>query len=193
MKNLSIPKVLCLLLFSTTLCLTAQSQTVSENPQKVQKDTVPESSNIHSLKNKNVQYHVWMVNTNSSYKHRIHLLNVGDDHIEFYQFGGPRKVKAEEISMIRYREKGAVGKGIFRGAIFGALIGGAIGFLSGDDEPSLFFSFTKEEKAIMAGFSGAAIGAVIGGFVSSVKVRIPIEGKSELFQQEREHLKKLVY
>lgn len=190
MNKKLILRLFCVLFFSNQFCLTLFGQTETE-PVVINNDTLTAQAKKDSLINGYGQYHIWMTNTNSSYKHRIQLLDVGEDHIEIYQFNGLRKVKLEELGSISYRENGAIGQGIFRGVIFGALIGGAIGYLSGDDEPSLFFNFTKEDKAFMFGFSGAAVGAVLGGVIGAARIRIPIEGQSELFKQEKEQLKLL--
>lgn len=55
-----------------------------------------------------------------------------------------------------------------KGALFGALIGGAslgiAGLLSGDDEPG-FFAYTAGQKAYVGAYAGALIGSVIGGLI----------------------------
>lgn len=75
------------------------------------------------------------------------------------------RIDPKTVKTISFRRKGSVGKGIWIGALSGAVAGGIAGYASGDDEPGLL-SWTAEEKAvgnaIFFSFPGAGIGALFG-------------------------------
>ena len=70
-----------------------------------------------------------------------------------------------------------MGGGIVLGAISGFLTGAIIGLLSGDDLGNpCFICFTAEEKALMNGAGLVIPGAIIGGWIGSVKKKTVING-----------------
>lgn len=86
------------------------------------------------------------------------LILIGEDLNE-------TRIDPKTIKTISFRRKGSVGKGVWIGALSGAVVGGIAGYASGDDEPG-WFSSTAEEKAvgnaIFFAFPGAGIGALFG-------------------------------
>ena len=64
------------------------------------------------------------------------------------------------------RTQGRRGLGV--GFLVGAGAGVLIGLTDGDDPPGAFFSFSAEEKALMAGSMLGVAGAVVGGLVGLV-------------------------
>lgn len=75
------------------------------------------------------------------------------------------RIDPKTVQTISFRRKGSVGKGVWIGALSGAVVGGIAGYASGDDEPG-WFSSTAEEKAagtaIFLSFPGAGLGALFG-------------------------------
>lgn len=90
------------------------------------------------------------------------------------------KIDPKYIKTIQLRRKGRVGRGVWIGALSGAVVGGIAGYASGDDEPG-WFSSTAEEKAlgnaIFLSFPGAGIGALIG----SARTIFTIDGNNEFY------------
>ena len=86
------------------------------------------------------------------------LMLIGEDLNEI-------RIDPKKVKTISLRRKGSVGKGVWIGALSGAVVGAIAGYASGDDEPG-WFSSTAEEKAaggaIFLSFPGAGIGALIG-------------------------------
>jgi hypothetical protein len=52
--------------------------------------------------------------------------------------------------------------GLGRGLLVGAGVGALFGFLAGDDDPQLWFSYTAEQKALMGAAGLGVVGGVIG-------------------------------
>ena len=112
-------------------------------------------------------------------------------------------VDFKNIYLIEAREDNAVSKGLWKGALIGAMTGfftGAmIGLAGGDDENCLFFCMTAGEKALLGGLSIGLLGIPIGAGAmaiitsSSLKITIPISGNYERFSENKERLKKYSY
>lgn len=64
--------------------------------------------------------------------------------------------------------KGGFGRGAWIGALIGFGTGALAGFISGNDDPNTFLSFTAGEKALAFGIGGGAGGAIIGGVIGLV-------------------------
>ena len=85
------------------------------------------------------------------------------------------------IGDITIKRKGSVPKGILIGALTGALIGVAAGFIEGDDKEG-WIMFSAAEKAAMYGLLGGGIGTgagAIGGVL--VRKRFIIGGNKQKF------------
>lgn len=78
------------------------------------------------------------------------------------------------ITEMKVRRKGRVGRGVFIGALTGFAVGGLIGLIDGDDPPDTFMALTAGEKALILGIPMAAFGAGVGGLLGSFKVTIPL-------------------
>lgn len=86
-------------------------------------------------------------------------------------------VEAGNISLIKLRRKGAVGKGAGIGFLSGAAVGAIIGLADGDE-----FLFPKEAKAGIAGAFIGVIGTGVGAIVGTGKKKIPIDGNAETYR-----------
>ena len=85
------------------------------------------------------------------------------------------KVDYSNIEKVIVKRKGAVSKGAVYGALIGALAGGAVGLLSGDDPPcqntnffNFCFRFTAGEKAGAGAFAGATFGSLTGIIIGAM-------------------------
>ncbi len=91
-------------------------------------------------------------------------------------------VEAENISLIKMRRKGAVGKGAGIGFLSGAAVGGIIGYAAGDAQEPGFFALTKETKAGGAAILFGLVGTGVGAIVGTGKKKIPIDGNIETYR-----------
>lgn len=94
----------------------------------------------------------------------------------------------KDIETIKLRKNKKVGKSVLIGAITGLAVGGLIGLMSGDDPPGTFLRYTAEEKALFLGVPLAVGGAGIGAIVGSVKIKIPINGNSDKYKNNKTNL-----
>ena len=80
--------------------------------------------------------------------------------------------------------------------LFGIIVGGTIGLITGyslGDTEGLVVNIPKEFKATTGAIGGAACGALISGLSGSIKIKIPIDGNKNKFDQERNRLIKYSY
>jgi hypothetical protein len=89
-------------------------------------------------------------------------------------------VEAANISLIKIRRKGAVGKGAGIGFLSGAAFGAIMGYAAGDDEFG-WFSLTKEDKASVGAISFGVVGTGVGALWGTGKMKIPIDGNAETY------------
>jgi hypothetical protein len=89
-------------------------------------------------------------------------------------------IEAERIKVLKFRPKGAMGRGALIGAVSGATAGVIIGFADGDDEPG-WFTMTAEEKAMAAGVGLALTGTFIGIIIGSLPKRMVIKGNRDTY------------
>jgi hypothetical protein len=99
------------------------------------------------------------------------------------------KFNVNNIDIVKTRMKNNVVRVAIIGAATGFIAGGLIGLISGDD-PTGFFSFSAEEKALLFGGSMAAGGAAIGALDGLVQIKIPINGSMENFKRNKSKLKR---
>ncbi len=107
-------------------------------------------------------------------------------------------VEVENISLIKIRRKGAVGKGAGIGFLSGAAVGAIIGFAEGDDDPIcssfVFGTFcfegsTAGEKAVGGAIGLGVIGSGVGAIVGTGKKKIPIDGNTNTYITQLNSLK----
>jgi hypothetical protein len=80
-------------------------------------------------------------------------------------------ISYRDINVITYRRKGAAGRSLLLGAGIGVLTGVAIGFASGDDPPSNWFSLTAGDKALVGGLLLGVTGTVVGAIVGLISTK----------------------
>ena len=100
------------------------------------------------------------------------------------------KINYNNIDYVKLRAKNNVGKGALIGTISGLLIGGFLGYVSGDDNPEGLFAMTAGDKAVVAGVGLAICGAAIGALCGLIQIKIPINGNLENFNRNKNKLKK---
>jgi len=141
-------------------------------------------------------HEIWITTLNNSRNFRGCLREVGDSMIILskYPKANTVSINYQNIQTIKFRKKGNVGRNILYGALTGFAIGGGIGLSAGDDDcidnPGSFdiFCRTAEEKAIGTGILLAIPGALIGGIIGSMKIKIPINGNHKTFRRKKGEL-----
>lgn len=92
----------------------------------------------------------------------------------------------EQIDRIKIYRKAHVGRGALFGALVGMAIGAVAGYASGDDENCdwCFMYYTAGEKALIYGFVGMELGGAIGTAIGALsKKTFLIKGKKENYIQ----------
>lgn len=84
----------------------------------------------------------------------------------------------DQLRQVTVRRKASTVRGLGYGALIGFGIGAIAGLASGDD-PSGWFAYTAEQKAIVAGVLGIPVGAVIGVIAGAVAHKTFIIGGSK--------------
>lgn len=96
-------------------------------------------------------------------------------------------IPANQIDRIILWKKNRFVKVLMASALVGGTIGAISGYNSGDDD-SGYVTFSSNEKAILGGIGGMAIGAIAGCFIGTFKARIFIEGNNEKFMRKKDFL-----
>lgn len=157
-----------------------------------------DKSDINRIKS-NKDYKIWLY-SNTGQLGNGDLLKALDDSIVLFKNYKKTNLKSfavEDIKEIRLRRKSRVAAGMAFGAIGGFLSGLAIGYTQGDDKnaPSgpLNFSinFSKKEKGYFYGIVGIIPGALIGGLIGSIKLKIPINGNKSKYREAQDKLKSI--
>ena len=92
------------------------------------------------------------------------------------------EIPVREVKRMKFRRKGAIGKGAAIGAGAGLLLGAISGFADGDDEPG-WFSMTAEEKSVGSAILLTPVGAAVGAVVGSARKKFVIEGKQDNYEK----------
>ena len=90
------------------------------------------------------------------------------------------QIEPVQIKVLRFRRKGATGRGAWIGAVSGAAAGILIGFIDGDDEAG-WFAMTAEQKAVGAGIGLAIPGTIVGMIIGSLPRRMVIKGDRDTY------------
>mgnify|MGYP001552010241 CR=1 FL=1 len=93
------------------------------------------------------------------------------------------KLEGKEIKVLKFRRKGAIGRGAWIGALGGAATGVIIGLADGDDEPEGWWDFTMtaEEKALAGGIVLVIPGTFVGMIIGALPKRFVIKGDKESY------------
>ncbi len=105
-------------------------------------------------------------------------------------FSEPINIYYTSIKVIKIRSGKKIRKGIVIGATTGFILGGSMGYLGQAKRTS------PEEVAVQTLGLGAffgTCGALIGGLAGSVKIKIPINGSINNFNDNKSRLKKYSY
>ncbi len=148
---------------------------------------------------KNKVYRTWITMNSEPFKVKGFLYEINDSSISvanskiIKEYSTVRfqvaKLHIIDIEKIKTRRNNSIGRGIWIGAVTGFVVGGIIGLVDGDD-PAGFLAMTAGEKAIKAGVALSIGGAVIGGLIGTIKIRIPIDGSMNNYNRNKNKLNK---
>ena len=145
----------------------------------------------------NKSYKIWLYSQKGQLRNGD-LFKALDDSIVLSKYNKlPFKSYAvEDIKEIRLRPKSRVAA-MALGALGGFLSGLAIGYSQGDDTsaPSggwnFNFNFSRKDKGYMYGVVGIIPGAIIGGLIGSIKLKVPINGDKSKYRAAQDKLKSI--
>ena len=148
---------------------------------------------------RNITYKAWLTLSAPPYKAKGLLYQIQDSSIALinsqnfkdytsgnFQMEG---ILYYNVEIIRLRKYNKIGNTTLIGAASGLVLGVMIGLISGDDPPGIV-SFSAERKALSAGAALAVVGAGVGAIIGSIKIKIPINGSKDKYEQNRKRLKK---
>lgn len=98
----------------------------------------------------------------------------------------PFKVDVSDIKSIKVLKRGVRVEYILLGSLLGAIGGYASGYIIPLDEESLL---DRPFLSNMLSSMGAVVGGVIGAFQNKLLIKIPIEGKKDLYRNQKHELK----
>lgn len=132
---------------------------------------------------KKTKYTTWIYPINDSPKIKGYLFDIGEDHIVFSHTinSGDYKINFKDIEKIELRKDGSIWLGMAIGAFTGASAMFAI-------NSSLGWIYHPKNDPII----GASVGALIGGFLGSIKIYKPINGNPQ-YQKEKLMKYKVTY
>jgi hypothetical protein len=90
-------------------------------------------------------------------------------------------ISVSEIAKIKFNRKGQLGYSTLAGAMIGTAMGAMIGYSRGDDENSIIFTMTKEDKAAVNGVIFGVIGGGVGLLMGTAKKKIVIDGNQKIY------------
>ncbi len=128
---------------------------------------------------KSRKYKTWVTPIDNSGTIKGYMSEVGDSSIVISNLKNIEKQRIyfNNIKIIKFRKRGEIVKGVLFGAFTGFAVGGLIGLASGDDK-GYIINFTAGEKGLVAGTLLTIPGAIIGGIIGSIKIKIPINGNT---------------
>jgi len=139
-------------------------------------------------KTENEIYNTWIkLNDNKTYEGtlveiRKDAIVILDNNIvdRTFDFGS-------NLQTFELRKKESISKGIIIGALSGAAIGGAIGYIGARPSPGEW-DF-QQEATMVLGLGGGIIGGLIGGLIGAAKIKININGNQNLNNEQLRKLK----
>jgi len=124
-------------------------------------------------------YKVWVTEMDGN-KHEGFLYSADENGIDitanFSSTELSTSVEVSDIKKIKIRRKGSVGRGVLILGGTGALFGGGIGFLAGDDPENQWFRADAEDKARAGAVVGGVLGSGLGLIAGLAKKKMIING-----------------
>ena len=137
----------------------------------------------YAQKRKKGTYKLWVERINREpVEGRLLELKDSTVLVGWWETGTVEEISVSEVKRMKFRRKGAIGKGAGIGAGAGLALGLITGFADGDDEPG-WFSSTAEQKALGGSILLTPVGAAIGAVVGSARKKFVIEGRQDNYEK----------
>lgn len=140
-------------------------------------------------------FHAWVSQLDGGATVKGYLTELGDSSVALLPLRGfdrhPDLFPVPRIKSLMFRRKGRIG----RGALIGAVVGFATGFLVGvasapDCPPNSFLCFDPTFYGLASGIVlGLPLGTLAGWATGSSKTTISIGGSQQRYEQQRARLK----
>lgn len=105
-----------------------------------------------------------------------------------------QEIPVGEIRELKFRDPHSIGSGMKVGATAGFVAGFVYGMLRGSNSSDRVGPYTVRisplARGLVHGLLGAGAGLVIGGAVGVLRIRIPIDGKQEKYEKQKEMLQR---
>lgn len=130
-------------------------------------------------------YKVWVSRLDTDNKTEGYLVQAKDSSILVsqslaYAAATTQEINATNISSLKFRKKGKVGRSIWQGALAGFAVGGVVGLTSIDP------------FAVLVTIPLTPLGAVIGGGIGTIRTRVSINGNLQQYHTSKAQLSKYV-
>ena len=150
---------------------------------------------------KSKTYFTWVKSMDNSYSKVGYLKEIKDSMIcvHFKARKEKKYIEVADIKYLQFRKKGKEINGFLLGGLTGFAIGAMIGYSSGDDKNAgggFFnsgFGLYAQDKAIISGVVCTLPGAIMGGIIGSIRVKIPIYGNQNNYNNQKAKLEKYKY
>jgi hypothetical protein len=103
------------------------------------------------------------------------------------------KATHNDIEIIKVRRSNSVSREILTFTLVGASVGAIIGAIVYEPPSGYGMHFTQAEYAGIGAVTGSIIGVPVGVLTGLIKIKIPINGNIDTFNQNRIKLKKYTY
>jgi len=146
---------------------------------------------------KNCHYMTWVKLNNNLKTNPGYLYTVDTESIHLGQFPKSTRGKStimdekifyKDISQLKVRKRGAVGKGVLIGTLIGCAFGAILGYAT---EPSDSF-IGKDGAALVAGILFTPIGMGLGAAIGSARTPVPIEKNPDRYYENENILRPYV-
>lgn len=145
------------------------------------------------VKKKDIPYQSWLSTLDESYKFKGYLFELKPSEVVM-SYNLPNKdyniepmlvsFNIADISTLKFRKEGNVGKGAWIGSLAGFTIGLVLGIVVNSSMNEAWGTEGGYESSLVVGFQVALYGAGIGAAIGSAKIRFSINGRKENYHPE---------
>lgn len=140
---------------------------------------------------------VWLYLQNPKSKHKVAIEQLRDSSILVCALTPPvfdsYDIPVSRIGGIKWHKKNRIWKGMGLGVACGIGIGVLVGIIGAPAvESSDLLKFESPHRNVKYAIWGGLAGTLVGGFVGSVDVRIPINGSQSDYRRQKAKLRKII-
>ncbi|MEO1260773.1 MAG: hypothetical protein AAFZ15_18385 [Bacteroidota bacterium] len=175
---------------------------IKENPSLL--DTVANEKRQLVNDGKLIEYYTWAYSLNGTLHNRGELIAVKDSSISLLAVSkklwaepGVRNIEAQNIGELQFRKQGKVRNGVLIGCLSGFAVGIAVASTIKKEEdvsPVIepISNATNAVARVSILFAGIGVGAMVGGIISSARIKIPINGNQATFAKNKREITKYI-